>query len=460
MRYLMPVLFAAGAMILSSGSAYAECGDQLKLLPTDGAELDVFGWSVAVSGSIAIVGAYQHADNGEFSGAAYLFDTTTGQQIEKILPSDGTAGDRFGWSVAISGNIAIVGAPLNDFAGLDSGSAYLFDISDPMNPVQIDKVLPLDGAARNHFGFSVAIDDSIAIVGARRDDDNGGESGSAYLFASNTGQQLFKLLPLDGMFGDEFGISVGVSGDTAIVGSHQDDDNGNFSGSAYLFDTTTGLQVDKLLPEDGQTSDLFGRSVSISGATAIVGAHNRGGNGGTAYLFDINTGEQLFQLFAGDQTGTEVFGWSVAISGVTAIVSAHGDIENGGHAGAAYLFDTATGQQTFKLLAEDGEEDDWFGTSVAIDDSTAIVGAYLDDDNGNNSGSAYLFDPDCPVPCSADLNGDGQTDLGDFAFFFGCVTGPGQPVAPGCEPADMDGDGDVDMDDFGLFQIVFGGGCP
>ncbi len=138
----------------------------------------MFGWSVAISGATAIVGARHDDDNGLDSGSAYLFDTTTGGQIAKLLPNDGEANARFGFSVAISGATAIVGAWLDD----GNGSAYLFDISDPANPTQIAKLLADDGAALDVFGISVGISGATAIVGAPADDDNGSQSGSAYLF--------------------------------------------------------------------------------------------------------------------------------------------------------------------------------------------------------------------------------------------------------------------------------------
>ncbi len=116
---------------------------------------------------------------------------------------------------------------------------------------QIAKLLPDDGAAGDRFGLSVAISGTTAIAGAYWDDDNGKQSGSAYLFHPATGQQLAKLLPNDGAAGDNFGVSVAISGTTAIVGVHLDDDDGSHSGSAYLFDTTTGQQIAKLLPDDG-----------------------------------------------------------------------------------------------------------------------------------------------------------------------------------------------------------------
>ncbi len=161
-------------------AAYADLGDQLfKLLPDDGANSDYFGWSVGISGETAFVGAYFDDDNGDFSGSAYLFDSTTGVQIAKLLPDDGAVQDQFGISVAISGETAIVGARLDDDNGSNSGSAYLFDTTTGR---QIAKLLANDGAAGDRFGISVSISGATAIVGACFDDDNGGFSGSAYLF--------------------------------------------------------------------------------------------------------------------------------------------------------------------------------------------------------------------------------------------------------------------------------------
>ncbi len=144
MRQLL-LLFAVLALFLSPAAAQADLGDQLfKLLPDDGAAFDRFGTSVAISGTTAIVGADSDDDYGINSGSAYLFDTTTGRQIAKLLPKDGASGHEFGFSVAISGATAIVGKRLDNDNGTFSGSAYLFDISNPANPTQIAKLLAKD----------------------------------------------------------------------------------------------------------------------------------------------------------------------------------------------------------------------------------------------------------------------------------------------------------------------------
>ena len=141
------------------------------------------------------------------------------------------------------------------------------------------KLLPLDGSASDEFGESVAVSGTNAIIGSRWDDDNNPESGSAYVFDTVTGNQIFKLLSSDGTRGDAFGGAVAIDGNMAIIGAAYDDDNGAQSGSAYLFDVTTGTQLAKLLPSDGATAAFFGETVSISGGIAIVGAPGDEQNG-------------------------------------------------------------------------------------------------------------------------------------------------------------------------------------
>jgi FG-GAP repeat/Lectin C-type domain len=405
-----PQLRFLPALTLVLAAAAQAQTETAKLLPSDGAASDWFGYAVAIDGTTAIVGAYGNDDNGTNSGSAYLFDTTTGGQVAKLLPDDGAAGDWFGRSVAIDGTTTIVGAYDHDDNGTDSGSAYLFDTT---TGAQIAKLLPDDGAAGDEFGWSVWINGTTAIVGARFDDDNGIDSGSAYLFDTTTGAQIAKLLPDDGAANDRFGSAVSIAGNTAIVGAFWHDDNGTDSGSAYLFDTTTGAQIAKLLPSDGAADDWFGESVAIDGNTAIVGAvldDDKGTDSGSVYLFDTTTGGQVAKLLPSDGVASDAFGRWVAIDGTTAIVGAHYNDDNGTNSGSAYLFDTTTGGQVAKLLPSDGAADDRFGIVVAIDSNTAIVGAYLHDDNGTNSGSAYLFDLG-PVWTLSPLNGNWYSPL-------------------------------------------------
>ncbi len=182
--------------------------------------------------------------------------------------------------------------------------------------------------------------------------------------------------------------------------------------------------------------------------------------------------EQDFKLLAADGADGDQFGSSVSISGTTAIAGAVWDDDNGSASGSAYLFDVTTGEQIAKLLPDDGARDDRFGASVAISGTTAIVGAFLDDDNGDRSGSAYLFDlggcggtcvRNPEWQCDGDTDGDGQVnpvDSGLVQAAFGSTDE--QDV---CN-YDVDCDGQINPVDSGIVQSLFGtceaprGVCP
>lgn len=449
--------FIVAVSLAISGIAGAGSGqnETLQLVPSDGLANDWFGVSVAISGTNVIVGADGDDDHGAGSGSAYLFDATTGRQIAKLLPFDGDTLDRFGRFVAISAKFAIVASPYDDDNGKSSGSAYLFDAT---TGEYLTKIVPEDNAERDRFSHSVAICGDTAILGAHDDDDIDTDSGSAYVFDVAIGEQIAKLLPADGAADDEFGYSVGISGSTAIVGTWLDDDNGINSGSAYLFDVTTGQQIAKLLPNDGAADDRFGNAVAIYGSTAIVGAYlddDQGSESGSAYLFDVTTGEQIVKLLPKDGAAGARFGVSVAISGSTAIVSAYLDDDQGSNSGSAYVFDVTSGQQIAKLLPSDGAIEDWFGISVSISDSTAIVGSYFADNGATDSGSAYLFEIDADEPCDppADFNCDGVVNASDlFLLLDNWGTCPRGEICAG----DLNDDGTVNVADLLLLLSDWG----
>ncbi|MCX5634647.1 MAG: FG-GAP repeat protein, partial [Planctomycetota bacterium] len=349
-------------------------------------------------------------------------------QQDKLTASDGAAGDNFGISVSINGDYAIVGAHNDDDKGNASGSAYIFSPDDVncSDRDQTAKLTASDGAAYDQFGYSVSVSGDYAIVGAFGDDDKGGESGSAYIFKRNGTNwvQQAKLTASDGTGGDYFGISVSINGDYAIVGAYGDDDKGSSSGLAYIFKrdgTTWSLQA-KLTSSDDPNYDHFGSSVSISGDLAIVGADGDTANGydsGSAYIFKRNGTNwvQQAKLTASDSTGGAYFGNSVSISSDYAIVGAYLDDDKGNSSGSAYIFkrDGSTWSEEAKLTASDGVAGDRFGQSVSISGDYAIIGACLDDDKGSDSGSIYMFGKTvCP---RADLNDDCKVDFADFANF-------------------------------------------
>ena len=321
---------------------------------------DLFGQSVAISGDRAIVGAYFEDDaGGNNSGKAYIFDVITGALVHTLdnpTAYSTSAGDLFGGSVAISGNYAIVGAHYeNDAGGNTSGKAYIFDVTSGALVHTLDNPNAFGTSFLDQFGWSVAISGNYAIVGTWYEGDAGGNnSGKAYIFDVTTGALLFTL-DNPNAYGtsanDQFGESVAISGNYAIVSARQEDDaGGDNSGKAYIFDVTTGALVHTLdNPTAYSTSDNdnFGTSVAISGNYAIVGAYfedDAGGNtSGKAYIFNVITGALLYTLDNPNAYSTSAgdnFGRSVAIDGNYTIVGAcqEGDA-GGGQSGKAYVFE-------------------------------------------------------------------------------------------------------------------------
>jgi|GEM_PF-574380 len=398
--------------------------EQAKLIASDGANSDYFGYAVAIDEGYAIVGAYGDDDGGSSSGAAYMFKRDGNSWIEqiKLRAWDAASGDIFGFSVAISGDYAIIGARDNDDNGGNSGSAYIFHRSGDTWVAQI-KLLPSDGYSSDYFGNSVAIDGDYAIVGAYGDDDNGGNSGSAYIFqrSGSTWLQQDKLTASDGYNSDSFGFAVSISGDYALVGANGDDDNGGNSGSAYIFQRSgsTWLQQDKLIASDGYNSDNFGYAVSINGDYALVGAYgddDLGSSSGSAYIFQRSGSSWLQQdkLIASDGYNGDNFGYAVSISGDYALVGAYGDDDLGSSSGSSYVFEQSGGTwiEQLKQTPSDGQAGDLFGGSVAIDGTVTIVGAYQDDDKGTSSGSAYIFGKGDSLAVTAEISPESFNILG------------------------------------------------
>jgi len=337
-------------------------------------------------------------------GAAYPLAIDPWFQQAKLTASDAAGGDRFGVAVAVSGDTAVVGANAADTpAGSNVGSAYVFVRSAGTWALQA-KLTATDAAAVDNFGISVAISGDTAVVGAYLDSTlAGSNAGSAYVFVRSAGTwaQQQKLTAADAADGDSFGVSVAVSGDTAVVGAYLDDaPAGTNAGSAYVFVRSAGTWAhqQKLAADDAAAVDNFGMSVAVSVDTAVVGAHLEGGtNAGSAYVFvrSAGTWAQQQKLAASDAAANDNFGASVAVSGDTAVVGApFDDIAAGTDAGSAYVFVRSAGTwaQQQKLAASDADAGDRFGIAVAVSGDTAVVGAYFDDAPvGPDAGSAYVF---------------------------------------------------------------------
>lgn len=395
-----------------------------ELSVSDGVRSDLFGTAASISGGIGFVGAYGRDLPGITDpGAAYIFRNLgpgTGAVTEslRLTASDAATNDLFGSAVSISGSIGLVGARGDDIGTKNNqGSAYLFRGLDTRTGsiTQDAKLTASNGIANDLFGSSVSISGTIAVIGAREADGSGFLSGAAYVFRgldtkSGTITQDIILHQSDPTDFDFFGFSSGISGTTAIVGApNHNIGAAGYQGAAYIYrnlDTRSGTitQNIKLTASDGILQDFFGRGVSISGNTAVVGAIGQDPNGvgsaGAAYVFrglDTKSGTitQDVKLIASDGRANDGLGSVVSISGNAALAAASEHaIGANTRQGAAYLFTnlgTATGtiRETIKVYASAGQKDDVFGTSLGLDGDLFVIGAEVGDGPVVNSGKAY-----------------------------------------------------------------------
>ena len=427
---------------------------KFKITASDGAPGDHFGTSVSTDGDRCIVGATGDDDMNDMvenSGSAYIFewDGTDWIEYAKLTASDGESEESFGMSVDIDGYRCIVGGCESGMEPYHKGQVYLFEFNDTYW-IEQQKLTISEGVETDYFGTSVGLSGNRCIVGDFGDDDYGTESGAAYIFEWNGAEwiQKAKLTASDGEEMDRFGNVVDIDGDRCIVGAWYD--NG-YHGSAYIFEWngTSWTEQAKLVPS--VSTNYFGYSVSISGDRCIIGSiydNVFGSHSGSAFIFewDGTTWIQQNRLLPSDGAAEDCFGHSVSIDGDQCIVGATGDDDKGNSSGAAYVFewDGMTWVEQ-KLLASDGAAWDWFGHSVSVCNGRYLVGALYDDDNGENSGSAYVYHH----YRNADLNKNWVVDFYDFTILASqWLQAPGAPSADFAPP---EGDGFVDYDDLDIF---------
>ncbi len=396
----MCLLAALGSLFFVPAAAVA-VDEDAKLTTLDNAMNDLLGRSVSISGDTALIGAPEDTnDNGGFAGAAYVFrfDGSAWVEEAKLITSDGVIFDEAGRSVSISGDLALIGVNRDDDDGAESGSAYIFRF-DGINWVEEAKLTASDGAAGDEFGMSVSISGDTALVGAHEDDGIATDSGAAYVFRFDGASwvQEMKFTDPVGAERDRFGQTVSIFGDTALVGGSSVD-----AAYLYRYDGTDWLEEARLTANDPAAADNFGSSVSIFGGTALVGAsldNNSSGVGsGTAYVFRYDGTDWNFEakLEASDGAAGDVFGISVSTTGDQALVGAFGAFGLAQASGLAYVFDfDGNGWvEESRLIASDGGFGEQFGISVSLSGNTALVGAPHHVANGSRSGSAYVFVPE------------------------------------------------------------------
>jgi len=412
----MQKLFSLFILLILTVTMPANAASHIKqlaeLTPTTRVNQDWFGFSIATSGNTVVIGDFDA--NIESYGTAYVYVKPAGgwgnmTQTAKLSSSDN--GEGFGTSVAISGNIIVVGAAnTSNFqsAAATPGAVYVF--VKPANGwhdmTETAKLVASDGLAGDAFGNSVSISGTTIAIGAFFVNNF---SGRAYVFTF-TGSgwtQAAELTASDssGLL-DYLGCSVAISGNTVVAGSFG---HNNFQGSAYVYEKPAGgwtnmTETAELSASNGRGGDNLGFSVAINGNTIVAGTPGAANFFGSAYIFVepaggwVTTSAFTAELGAPDAIQGDSFGQSVGISdaGRAVVVGAPG--QNVGpnlEQGAAYVYVektsgwTTTRNAYSELTASDGAAFDTFGVSAAINGTTLVVGA----PKSNTPGEAYVFGP-------------------------------------------------------------------
>ena len=425
-----------------------ECEEMIlhqKIFASDASPDLRFGGCVSVDGNVAIVSA-PAADAGVTgAGAAYVFRYQNGNWGEeaRLVASDPSFGANFGQSVSISGDVALVGARLDSQLGEYAGAAYIFR-NGPNGWQQEAKLLASDGYKHDYFGYEVALDGEVAIIGSYFANAAGTDSGAAYIFRYNGSSWIeeTKLVGSDVSSYDKFGVRVAIDGEVAVVGAYNDDPIGANSGAAYVFryDGSTWTEEAKLTASLRDANDYFGRGVAVNGHLITVGAYGENNETGAAYVFRYDGSAWVREARfapsdggAGDRYGHDVACYeNLLVAGTL-------------YGGSAYLYEYDGVQWLLKEKLSDpqGTTDSGYGAAVDIYSQRLFVGAYLDSEKGSEAGAAHLVNlsgNDCnengvldecditigtsidcdnngiPDDCQADCNDNGIADECELQF--------------------------------------------
>ncbi len=494
------LLLSATAALLSTLAPLAlgqSNGCELQKLGAFDAETgDWFGHSVdmtydGTASSVAIIGAYRDPEAGVDAGSAYVyrydpsFDTWVHEQ--KLLASNAATGDEFGRrSIAIAGNVAVVGASRHDGAADNSGSAYVFRFDPGTQEWNEEQELTASDASElAGFGVSVCVSDDVIIVGAWGDSEVALRGGAAYVFRYDTKLEQWieqqKLVASDAAGNDQFGNDVALSGDVVVIGANARDEGAVDTGAAYVFrydsDLLEWLEEQKLTADDGDFQDLLGWAVAVDEPfpgthVAVLGARfddSAASNAGSAYVFryDSISGTWLEEqeLTAADAAASDLLGTSVSIDGDLIAIGAENAAAATPNSGTGYVFRYDDSDETWvedrKLVSADAGVR-FLGGAVSLAGgdtgrAIALLGARTAESECAEPGpcfpgAAYAFavgglddDSDGALDecdnCLGIANG-GQEDCDDDGVGDACAN-----IAPG----DFDGDGFVDLGDFDSF---------
>ncbi len=357
------------------------------------------GTATAVSADFAVVGCPSASDTGlALQGSVQVYKTSTGAWLRKLSPpAPGVAGSQFGFSVAISGNLAAIGALGADLiSGTNySGKVYLYDLTNGALKLTINAPT---GTGREHFGCSVALTNNCLLVGSYRNDVST-ETGSAYVYDLPAGKLRLSLQSVAAVAGEKYGFAVAMEGNLGFVSSPE---GGAGRGEVHVFDLTTGQLMFVHSPPFAGAHDFAGTTLAIHQGRLVMGSGSDGAK--RASILDVATGDARALTLA---EGEAPAGWGRG-------VAVHGPLVAVGGAGVVGIFEAATGRQLQTIVPQDFAPGNGFGVSLALRGPVLLAGANTDAQQAEFAGASYLTRP----------------LLGDMPFKKILAKGDGVPSAP------------------------------
>ncbi|QDT84056.1 Calx-beta domain-containing protein [Gimesia chilikensis] len=377
---------------------------------------DHLGNDMAIDGDTMIVGApfWEDVTN---QGAAFIYvrnrqgthddlsDDTWEYQATLLAPDPAFLA-RFGFTVAISGDTAVVGAISGDDGVIGSGSVYVFTRSGTNWTLQ-QELTASDAVSNDSFSEKLAIDGDTIVVGTVR---NNSYTGAAYVFQRDNGvwSEVTKLTASDAVTGQQFGNAIEIEGSTLVIGAYRDSEYLSQSGAVYIFQKFGGnwVETQKLKSSQIVPNGFFGSSLSLEGENLVVGnpaTFVTAPYSGKAYLFTLDTDTGIWSetqtLTPDDGNANAYFGYRVEIKNNLLVISSLRDADTATNNGKVYTFvkQGATWVQSQKFISPDAADDDYFGKAFAVTDGALLVSAYYDDEGADNTGSIYYYAPQAPA---------------------------------------------------------------
>lgn len=353
---------------------------------------DYSGFSAASSGDLVVYTTPRDDTFATNSGALQIYNLMTGALVQTIYNPTPAVGDEFGSLIALDGDILVTHAIRDDTGAPNAGSAYIYDVTTGTLLHTINNPTPI---TNGFFGHSLSLDGDYLGIGVFYDDAVAVDSGIAYIYDVTTGALLHTLNNPTPAAGDFFG-GIAVDGNYALVTAQQDDTGAIDAGIAYVYDVPTGNLLYTLDNPDPDAGDRFGGTYAIDGNYALVGAlgDDTGAvDAGSVYVYDVPTGNLLYTIHNPAPTNNDYFG-TMDIEGDYAVIGASGNDTGATDSGIAYIYNLSTGTLLYTLNNPDPGVGDWFGNSASIEGNTVIISANGDSTVGTKAGAIYVYHMD------------------------------------------------------------------